>query len=198
MKAFLMYFDDLMYFRTTHSDTEFDALESDLKIVLRLPAGLPDRFQLDAREDELLCAWSVETQVSGASWPVRVFDLPPPPPTYPPRFILMTLELTAANKMHVIFGGNTKPFQAEFTTQEIKLKVQKITGVAYAEYYRVMENVQIDPGATSCVEKLQQVLEIILYGSPVIVQLNDKKHDTELAQQVNAEIKKLPNVEVRD
>ena len=110
----------------------------------------------------------------------------------------MTLELTAANKMHVIFGGNTKPFQAEFTTQEIKLKVQKITGVAYAEYYRVMENVQIDPGATSCVEKLQQVLEIILYGSPVIVQLNDKKHDTELAQQVNAEIKKLPNVEVRD
>ena len=164
-----MYFDDLMYFRTTHSDAEFDALEPDLKIVLRLPAGLPDRFQLDAREDELLCAWSVETQASGASWPVRVFDLPPPSPN-PLRFILMTLELTAANKMHVIFGGNMKPFQAEFTTQEIKLKVQKMTGLAYAEYYRVMENVQIDPGATSCVEKLQQVLENILYSSPVIIQ----------------------------
>ena len=101
-------------------------------------------------------------------------------------------------KRQVIFSGNTKPFQAEFTTQEIKLKVQKITGVAHAEYYRVMENVQIDPGTTSCVEKLQQVLGNILYSSPVLVQLNDKKHDTELAQQVIAEIKKPPNVEVRD
>ena len=76
--------------------------------------------------------------------------------------------------------------------------MQKIGGAPFAEYYRVIEHVQIDPDVTSCVEKLKHVLQNILYNSPVILQLNDKKHDTDLAQQVIAEIKKLPNIEVRD
>ena len=110
-----MYFDDLMFFRTNFADSEFDALGSDLKIVLHLPARISDSFQLDAKEDEFLCYRSVERHDVGATWPMRVFDLPPPPPTYPLRLILMTLELTAQNRMHVIFGGNTKPFKAEFS-----------------------------------------------------------------------------------
>ena len=128
---------------------------------------------------------------------MRVFDLPPPSPTYPPRLIVMTLELTAANKMNVIFSGNTKPFQAEFSAEDMKLKVQKMTGEAYPEYYRAMEHVKMDESVTRCVQKLTHVLENMLYSSPVIVQLNDKNHNTDLAEQVISEIKKLPNIEVR-
>ena len=198
LKPFLMYFDDLMSFRTKFSDSEFDAMEPDLKIILRLSAGLSGSVELDTKKDELLCAWSVENQDSEATWPVRVFDLPPPSPTYPLRFIQMTLELLARDKMNVIFGGNTKPFHSEFTTQEIKLKTQKMSGSAYPEYYRVMEHVPIDQDVTACVGKIKHVLENILYGSPVSVQLNAKKHDTDLVQQLLAEVKQLPNIEVRD
>jgi len=198
LKAFLMYFDDLMFFRTKFFDSEFDALDSEPKIVLRLSAGLGDSFNLDAKEDELVCSWSVEKESAVSTWPVRIFDLPPPSPTYPLRFILLTLELNAPNNMNVIFGGNSKPFQAEFSTEGIKLNEQKMTGGAYAEYYRVMEHVKIDEDVKPCVEKLKHVLVNILYNSLVMVQLNDKKHNTDLAQQVVSELKKLPNIEVRD
>jgi hypothetical protein len=198
LKSFLMYFDDLMSFRSRHSDSEFDEIGSTLQIVLRMGAGIADALKLDQKEDELLCRWSVEKEEDETTWPVRVFDLPPPNPTYPLRFIIMTMELTAADKMNVIFGGNTKPFQAEFNTEDIKLKVQKISDSAYPEYYRVIEHVKIDEDVTECVEKLTHVLEKILHGSPVMVQLNVKTHDTELVQKVITEIKKLPNIEVRD
>ena len=67
-----------------------------------------------------------------------------------------------------------------------------------AMYYRVMEHVKIDEDVTECVEKLTRVLAQTLHGSPVIVQLNDQKFNTELVQEVLAEMKKLPNTEVRD
>ena len=70
------------------------------------------------------------------------------------------------------------------------------TGATYPEYYHVMEHVHIDPDAISCVEALREILTNILYCSPVIVQLNNKKHDTHLAQQVTGRIKKLPNIEM--
>ena len=128
-----MYFDDLMFFRTNFADAEFDALGSDLKIVLRLSARISDTFQLDAKEDELLCYRSVARYDVGATRPMLVFALHPPSATYPLRLILMTLELTAHNRMHVIFGGNTKPFQAEFFREEITLEVQKTDSATYAE-----------------------------------------------------------------
>ena len=71
-----MYFDDLMFFRTNSADSKFDAVGSDLKIVLHLPARISDSFQVDAKEDELLCYRSVERQGVGATWAMRVFDLP--------------------------------------------------------------------------------------------------------------------------
>ncbi len=84
--------------------------------MLRLSARISDSFQLDAKEDELLCSWRVEKQDVGTTWPVRVFDLPPPSlmylprlsPTYPPRLIWMTLELTAENKVEVQSPVNDK------------------------------------------------------------------------------------------
>ena len=100
--------------------------------------------------------------------------------------------------MNVIFGGNTKPFQAEFSREDIKLKMQKITGSAYPEYYRVIEHMTIDKDVAPCMQKLTHILENILYGSPVIVQVNDQNQNTELAQAIISELKKLPNVEVRD
>ena len=186
-----------MYFRMQFANSEFDALDPDLKIVLRLSVGLSDSIQLVAKEDELLCSWSIEKQDAGTMWSVRVFDLPPPQPTYPLRFILMTLELTAPNKMNVIFGGNTKPFQEKFYAEDMKLKMQKITGSTYAEYYRVIEHLKMDEDVTPCVDRLKHVLSNTLHDSPVIVQINDKKQDAELAFRVVAEIKKLPNIEMR-
>ena len=187
-----------LLFRSKFNDLEFDALHSDVEIVLRLSPRIPDTFTLDEKEDELLCSWSVEKEGTEGTWPVRVFDLSPPAPTYPLRFTVMTMELIDENIMNVIFGGNTMPFQAEFTTEDIKLKVQKISGSVYAEYYRVIQDMKMDEDVTPCVQKLTHILEKILYGSPVIVQLNDKKYNTDLVQEVIAGIKNLPNIEVRD
>ena len=109
----------------------------------------------------------------------------------------MTLELTAPNKMHLIFNGNTNPFGEKFNEENIKLKRQKIDGSSYAEYYRVIEHVKIEDDVAECFQKIQHILKDILCSSPVIAQLNDKKHDTELALKVMSQIKELPNIELR-
>ena len=194
LKGFLMYFDDLLFFRKTFVDDEFDALDPDLHVVLRVPAQLRTHCVLDPKEDELLCTWSTELETAETKWPVDVFDLCPPPGVYPPRFVLMTLELTSSDKMNVIFSGNTKPFQANFTEEGIKLKTQKTSASTYAEYYRVLEHVRLQNDVTPCVENLADVFTKVLCGSPVVVQINNNKHDTELAQQVLQKLAALPNV----
>ena len=105
----------------------------------------------------------------------------------------MTLELTAPNKMNVIFGGNTKPFQANFTEEGIKLKSQRTSASTYAEYYRVLEHVRLENDVTPCVESLTHIFKNVLCGSPVIMQINDNKQDTELAQKILGELAMLPN-----
>ena len=106
----------------------------------------------------------------------------------------MTLELTAEDTMNVIFGGNTKPFQANFTEEGIKLKSQKTSASTYAEYYRVLEHVRLENDVTLCLENLTDVFTKVLCGSPVVMQINDNKHDTELAQRVLQNLATLPNV----
>ena len=62
----------------------------------------------------------------------------------------------------------------------------------------MLEHVKMEEDITPCVEQLTHVLTNILLGSPVIIQINEKKEDTELVQRVLSALTKLPNVEKRD
>ena len=53
----------------------------------------------------------------------------------------------------------------------------------YGEYYPVLENVSLLPEET-CVEKLVDLYESCLVGTPVVVRLKETMHDTEKLQNV--------------
>ena len=61
----------------------------------------------------------------------------------------------------------------------------------------MLEHVKMEEDITPCVEQLTHVLTNILLDSPVIIQINEKKEDTELVQRVLSALTKLPNVEKR-
>ena len=53
----------------------------------------------------------------------------------------------------------------------------------YGEYYRVLENVSLLPEET-CKEKLVDLFESCLVGSPVVVRLKETKHETKKLQNI--------------
>ena len=108
-----MYFDELMAWRAEYEDAQLEKLASKPKLVIH--AVMYDTLKLDPVEDEVTCEIDCH---EGHPPKMSVFDLPPP--IYPPRIVILTFELESAVTGHVIFSGNTKPFQAGFVGLKIK------------------------------------------------------------------------------
>ena len=196
LKPFLMYFDDLMAFRFKHSDHEFDKLDSEPKIVLHLPEGDDFNISLDQTADELKCSFEIESYQKVQDLSLTVFDLPPP--AFPARITVLGLELVSATTMHAVFGGNTRPFQQGFVSQRIKLRSMKRDPQdAYAEHYRIIGHMTITNTEES-VAVLQNVFNLILHSSPVLVRLQDTKFDASHVKQILDKIEEFPNVRVEE
>ena len=96
--------------------------------------------------------------------------------------VVLTFEVLSYAKVHIVFSGNTKPFQANFVPRGINGRSVKLEPTdLYGEYYRALENVGLLPEET-CVEELVYLFESCLVGSPVVVRLKETKHDIEKLQ----------------
>ena len=191
LKEFLMYFDDLMDWRSRIDNESFQGLERAPKIVVHTPNQMNLPLTLDKTEDELKCEFEV---VKETTMDRSVFDLPPP--TFPGRITILSFEMVSAEKAHAVFGGNTKPFQAGFV--ELKIRGRSVRAMAtdqYAEFYRVLEHLDLTDD-DSCFQQLQGILTSCLKGSPVIVRVADTKCDQVNLAKVLAKMVTCKNVRI--
>ena len=193
LKDFFMYFDDLMRYRFGLESGEFQRVE-ERNIMVHIPVESALEMKLDKEVDELQCSFTVEKAQHQQELVASVFDVPPP--TYPSRITILSLELVSETKLHAVFGGNTKPFQAEFAGRGIAGRSFKSCPEdTYSEYFRTIEFMDCaEP--EDCAELLKVVFEKVLHGSPVIIRIKDSKIDPAKAKKVVELLRVMQNVKV--
>jgi len=179
VKDFLMWFDDIMAHRSDYADAEFEKIEGPLEIAVHVLSSSPLDLQIDKVEDELKCSFTV---IKDEELPVSVFDLPPP--VFPPRIVTCNFEMVSDNVTHVIFGGNTKPFQKGFIQAGVEgTSVQVDPSDVHKEYFRVVKDFALeDP--TAAADKLMEMFLGCLYGAPVVLRVKPTKYDLKLLKDV--------------
>ena len=191
VKEFFMYFDDLMAWRKDYQDDEFEKIIGKIKIVIHMLDSSTLDLKFDIDEDELKCEIEVVKEKSAM---MSVFDLPPP--HFPPRIVVLTFELVNPDKVHLIFSGNTKPFQANFVKRNIKgTSLKAKPEDTYGEYLRVLEHLDIKDEAKA-VATLKDLLDKCLLESPVSLRCQDTKLDRENLEQVVAHFTNVANVRI--
>ena len=191
VKEFFMYFDDLMAWRKDYQDEEFEKIVGKIKIVIHMLDSSALDLKFDADEDELKCEFEIMKETSAF---MSVFDLPPP--HFPARIVVLTFEVVSSDKVHLIFSGNTKPFQANFVERGIKGNSVKLNADdAYGEYMRVLEHLDVKD-EQKAVATLKDLLYNCLLESPVCVRCKATKHDKENLYQVIAHFKNVANVRI--
>ena len=179
IKDFLMYFDDLMAFRLRLDDEEFDKMTGTLKIVIHVSDSSPIKHKFDKKEDELKCDFEV---VEDSVAMMSVFDLPPP--VFPARIVTLSFEMVSEQKAHLIFGGNTKPFQGGFAERKIELcSTKQDPADQYPEYFRVIKDMDLSQSQT-CTQKLQEVFEACLKSSPIVLRMKPSKFDHTVVKKI--------------
>jgi hypothetical protein len=182
VKEFIMYLDDLFDWRKDYKDEEFEKVEGPIKIVIHMLKSASLSLQLDATSDELKCVFEV---VKEDDMMMSVFDLPPP--VFPPRIVILTFQVQTPDKVHLVFSGNTKPFQEGFVKRGIKGRSVKLNPTdPYGEYLRVQEGVSL-ADKQACVDYLKDIFQECLQGSPVIVRVKATKFDLEKLKSVLSE-----------
>ena len=191
MKNLLMLLDEVFKFRLSFSDDRFECLPSLPDIVVHT-GGLVN-LEISQTQDCTQCAFQVVTESLGD---ISVLDLPPP--VFPPRHVVLKIEIVDALSVHLVLAGNTKPFQAGFVKNNIPLTSARRDGETYSEYYRVKKNVSLETpaDAVACVRKLCG--DECLHGAPLVVRCGAKvEPGTELSMFVDG-LLRLPNVIYKD
>ena len=177
LKDFLMYYDDLIAFRSTYTDETFERLRQIPKIIVHMSNELSLDLVVDKDEDALACEIVVVKEGAGAGVAMQgsVFALPPP--TFPLRIVILEIEMLSKATAHLIFGGNTRPFQSDFVRCGIKGRSVKASpGDAYGEYFRVLENVDFGK-RSEFVLKVKELHDDILKQSPMVIRIQDTDVD---------------------
>ena len=114
--------------------------------------------------------------------PLTVFALSPL--TSPARIVTCNFELVSDTIAHVVFGGNTKPFQTEFVKAGVDGKSVKLNpDDQYGEYYRVIKDMNLAK-PKEVVAELTTVFDDVLHGSPVILRVKKTTHGTKNLKEV--------------
>ena len=188
-----MYLDDVLDYRFRVETGELERAE-ERNILVHIPVHSPLELNLDKEADELKCTFTVQKTQNQKDLVASVFDIPPP--TFPTRIIILGLELVSETKLHAVFGGNTRPFQTEFVERGIAGRSMKLNAEdAYSEYFRTIEFIDCEE-PEACAERLKDVLQQVLRGSPVVIRIKDSKIDPTNATKIVHILRELQNVKV--
>ena len=155
LKDLIMFLDEVLKFRLTFTDGEMDHLGALPHIHLHISDTIS--VSIDATKDEMHCPLTIVTEVPEN---FSVFSLPPP--VFPSRNVILTIDMVTAEEIHMIFGGNTKPFQEGFATKKIKLNK---TG---DDFFRVVQNVNLK-NMKAATEFLEEIYEECLKCVPLVI-----------------------------
>ena len=109
--------------------------------------------------------------------------------------MILTFELESAVTGHVIFSGNTKPFQTGFVDLKIKGQTyKKVAGGPYGGYFRVIRDVNLSE-PDNVFDHLKDVLgDKCLHASPVIVRVKETQQDTSNVKKILSKLEECVNV----
>ena len=181
VKDFLMWFDDLMAHRVEYEDAELPKIEGPLKIVVHMTSSGFTNLAIDGKKDETKCNFEV---IKAESMATTVFQLPPP--IFPARIVTCNFQLLSDTTTHVIFGGNTKPFQMEFVKEGIDgASVKTNPNDTYGEYFRVLKNFDV-ANSEDAAQQLTTIFDDVLHGSPVVLRVKETPHGLKKLRDVFA------------
>ena len=189
-KNLLMHLDNVFHFRLTHRPEDMDPLPT----LPHLEIGFPDDMDLviDAVADEMHCPF---TLCQGQCFQMSVFHLPPP--CFPSRNVVMTVEMVTMDEVHLVFSGNTKPYQQGFFDLGAKLATVDSPHRTYPEYYRVWRNMNLQ-NSSKTIAFFDKVLSTqCLAHSPIMVRINnDAGTSLRKVHEFLDHIGKQPNVQI--
>ena len=190
IKDFLMFMDDLMAWRSTYSDVKLDAISRKPDVHVYLECDL--RVDIQEAKNETKCMFAVSTT---PPTPASVFHVPPP--IYPARIVVLTFELASVDVVHLIFSGNTRPFQKFFAKLGIPGQTIKVDPEAeFGEYFRVMQTVSI-ANAHQAATTIKDILgDKCLQQSPVILRAKETDQDVAMLASLVRELKVCENTRI--
>ena len=191
VKNLLMLLDEVWKFRVNFSNDELEKLPVLLEVLISVPADFGMTIEKD--EDQTHCDMMVEEKVDEN---MHVLHLPPP--CFPARYVIMTVEPISDNEAHFVFSGNTQMFADGFTTLKWKLGSVPSPGISYKAYFRIKANMDV-ADTSKAVQTLKDVFgNQCLCHSPVLVRCKPASAPTEKLKAVLAEVKDCENVFLED
>ena len=177
-------------YRVTHCTDANDAPPSLPHLEIGFPADM--NLVIDAVADEMHCPFAL---YQGNFFEMTLFHLPPP--CFPTRIVVMTMEMITKDEVHLVFSGNTKPFKNGFFDLGAKLAKADSADQNYPEYYRVWRNVCLKD-VTKAIGFLEKIMGTqCLDHSPVMVRINnDADSSLSNVQQCLDHVKDLPHVQI--
>ena len=195
MKDLLMTLDDTWNFRLGHVDDDFNSLSALPDVVVHVMDSFP--LTICKKADETFCNFEVVPLTEAVLKNVTVLDLPPP--IFPSRNVVLTVEPTRNGKeVHFIFGGNTMPFKEGFNVLNVKLQYTVKKDSECKEYYRTIRYVNImEP--EEAIKRISSVLgDECLCQSPVILRVKEGADNDKHLSNFISELCKLDTIHFRE
>ena len=100
-----------------------------------------------------------------------------PPPCFPARMLVATIEAVSKNAVSIVWSGNSKPFRAQFEELGIGGKsMKKNASDKYVEYLRKIENLTVHEGGDR--EKIEAMFgEGLAKNTPIVVKIRSHPAD---------------------
>jgi hypothetical protein len=162
LKNLIMFFDDVWKFRLSYSDQTFDMLPSLPHLMIKVEPGV--EMTIDADTDAMNCPFEI---TEGKHPHMSLLHVPPP--VYPARHVVLTIEVVTEALAHLIFNGNTKPFQAGFEKQGMTLKT--MPQKPYPEYFRILRNFEVSNPISACAALSKICGEEVFFDAPLVLRV---------------------------
>jgi len=167
-----MFLDDVWKFRISYSDHTFDMLPSLPHLMIKVELGV--EMTIDADTDAMSCSFEI---TEGKHPHMSLLHVPPP--VYPARHVVLTIEVVTEALAHLIFSGNTKPFQAGFEKQGMKQVSGRfeIPQKPYPEYFQILRNFEVSNPINSFAALRKYCGEALLFDAPLVLRVMPSKVD---------------------
>ena len=110
----LIFIDDVLKYRLSLGDEKFDCLPCLPNVDVYAPPEL--QLVISKEEDETQCKFTV---VNEECSDMKVFHVPPP--TFPARALIHSIEPKTKSPVNLVCSGSTKPFQDSLVKSGFKL-----------------------------------------------------------------------------
>ena len=185
-----MFIDGFIHWYCTLSSEEKPDFPQVPEIEIQVPEGFTLEFdqEHESGEKDMDCVFKI---TSPSSMAASVTDAPPP--CFPSRLIIATIEAVSPSTVSIVWSGNTKPYKTQFEILGIGGKaVKKDPNDAYGEYFRKKDNISVASGP-ELAEAMALFGDALVKNAPVIVRIRTGPSEDKSFSQFVAALKQRRN-----